>query len=91
MLFESTLEVPPLPSSDVFNYVFHYGRRPYPWSRVVYSVDGTDETLTLAQLEEKSRRFARAIAKKYGIQPNDVVSIAAKDKACLRLVEWSGT
>ncbi|KAG8426772.1 hypothetical protein J3459_007820 [Metarhizium acridum] len=68
MLFDSTLDVPPLPSSDVFNYVFHYGRRPYPWSRVVYRVDGTDETLTLAQLEEKSRRFARAIKKKYGIQ-----------------------
>lgn len=80
MVFESFLEKPPLPASDVFNYVFHYGRRSYPWSRVLYRVDGTDESLTLAQLEEKSRRFARALKKKYRLQPNDVVSIAAKDK-----------
>jgi 4-coumarate--CoA ligase len=79
-MFESRLEAPPLPSCDIFNFVFHVGRRPYPWNRVIYRVDGTDETLTLAQLEEKSRRFARAITKKYGIRPNDVVSIAAKDK-----------
>ena len=46
----------------------------------MYRVDGTDESLTLAQLEDQSLRFARAINKKYGIKPNDVVSIVAKDK-----------
>lgn len=78
-MFESKLPLPPLPTSDVFNYIFHYGRRAYPWSRVVYRVDSTDETLTLAQLEDQSLRLARAIKKKYGIKPNDVISIAAQD------------
>ncbi|KAH6634756.1 AMP-binding enzyme domain protein [Chaetomium sp. MPI-SDFR-AT-0129] len=78
-MFESKLPLPPLPTSDVFNYIFHYGRRAYPWSRVVYRVDGTDETLTLAQLEDQSLRLARALKKKYGIKPNDVISIAARD------------
>lgn len=79
-MFESKLPLPPLPSSDVFNYIFHHGRRAYPWSRVVYRVDGTDDTLTLAQLEDQSLRLARALKKRYGIKPNDVISIAAKDK-----------
>lgn len=79
-IFQSKLERPPLPSNDVFNYVFHVGRKPYPWNRVLYRVDGTDETLTLAQLEEKSRRFAVAIRDQFDIGPDDVVSIFAKDK-----------
>lgn len=79
-IFESELDKPPLPSTDVFNYVFHAGRRAYPWHKVIYRVDGTDETLTLAQLEEKSRRFAVAIREQYNIQPNDVVSIFAKNR-----------
>jgi acyl-CoA synthetase (AMP-forming)/AMP-acid ligase II len=79
-IFESKLEKPRLPSSDVFNYVFHHGRRAYPWNRVIYRVDGTEETLTLVQLEAKSRRFAVAIRDQFGIQANDVVSIYAKDK-----------
>ncbi|KAL2129013.1 hypothetical protein VTI74DRAFT_8352 [Chaetomium olivicolor] len=53
-MFESKLPMPPLPSSDVFNYIFHYGRQAYPWSRVIYRVDGTDEILTLAQLEDQT-------------------------------------
>ena len=79
-IFESQLDRPPLPSTDAFNYVFHAGRRAYPWHKVIYRVDGTDETLTLAQLEEKSRRFAVAIRQQYNIQPNDVVSIFAKNR-----------
>lgn len=85
-MFESKLPKPPLPSSDVFNYIFHYGRRAYPWSRVVYRVDGTDEVLTLAQLEDQSLRFARALKKNYGVKPNDVISIVAKDKVSFNLI-----
>ncbi|KAH8688579.1 AMP-binding enzyme domain protein [Phaeosphaeriaceae sp. PMI808] len=79
-IFESGLDKPPLPSTDTFNYVFHAGRRAYPWHKVIYRVDGTNETLSLAQLEEKSRRFAVAIRKQYNIKPNDVVSIFAKNR-----------
>ncbi|KAL8736863.1 MAG: hypothetical protein Q9181_002254 [Wetmoreana brouardii] len=39
-----------------------------------------DDTLTLAELEEKSRRFANSIARTYDIKPNDVVGILARDK-----------
>ena len=46
----------------------------------MYRVDGTNDTLTLAQLEDQSLRLARALKKRYGIKPNDVISIAAKDK-----------
>ncbi|KAL8704745.1 MAG: hypothetical protein Q9225_008067 [Loekoesia sp. 1 TL-2023] len=80
MLFESRLPCPSRPSSDVFNYIFHHGRRPYPWHRVVYRVDQTNDTLTLAQLEEKSRRFADSIVRTYDIKPNDVVGILARDR-----------
>ena len=80
MIFESRLSQPARPSSDVFNYIFHYGRRAYPWQREIYRVDETDQTLTLAELEEKSRKFADSLVKKYGVQRNDVVAILAKDK-----------
>ncbi|KAH2339884.1 hypothetical protein KXW87_001763 [Aspergillus fumigatus] len=39
MIFESKLPLPSVPKTDVFNYIFHQGRRPYPWSRVLRSVD----------------------------------------------------
>ncbi|KAL5366537.1 hypothetical protein BJX96DRAFT_182765 [Aspergillus floccosus] len=80
MIFESKLPLPSVPNTDVFNYIFHQGRRPYPWSRVLYRVDQTEETLTLAALEEKSRRFADVLRSEYDIQPKDVVSILAKDR-----------
>lgn len=80
MLFESKLPCPPRPSSDVFNYIFHHGRRAYPWHRVIYRDDQTGMTLTLAELEEKSRRLANSIVTNYDIKPNDVVAILAKDK-----------
>ncbi len=80
MLFESKLPCPARPSSDVFNYIFHHGRRAYPWQRVIYRVDKTNKTLTLAELEDRSRRFASSIISEYDIKPNDVVAIFAKDE-----------
>ncbi|EAW22737.1 AMP-binding enzyme domain protein [Aspergillus fischeri NRRL 181] len=80
MIFESKLPLPSVPKTDVFNYIFHQGRRPYPWSRVLYRVDQTGETLTLAELEEKSRRLADALRSEYDIMPKDVVGIFAKDR-----------
>ena len=82
MLFESKLSRPPRPSSDVFNYIFHLGRRTYPRNRILYRVDQTSKTLTLAELEEKSQRFANSIIAEYDIKPNDVVGILARDKVC---------
>lgn len=43
-------------------------------------MDQTDTTLTLAELEDKSRRFANSLVTDYEIRPNDVVAIFAKDK-----------
>ncbi|KAL8834773.1 MAG: hypothetical protein Q9176_007291 [Flavoplaca citrina] len=56
------------------------GRRWYPWHRVLYRVDKATANLTLAQLEEKSRRFADSIVRTYDIKSNDVVAILARDK-----------
>jgi acyl-CoA synthetase (AMP-forming)/AMP-acid ligase II len=80
MIFESRLPLPPVPNTDAFSYVFHQGRREYPKNRVLYRVDGTNQTLTYAQLEKKSLQFADTIRRKYDIRPNDVVGILAKDK-----------
>ncbi|KOC16556.1 putative 4-coumarate:CoA ligase [Aspergillus flavus AF70] len=80
MIFASKLPLPPVPSCDAFNYIFHHGRRNYSTDRVLYRVDGTDETLTFEVLEQKSRQFADAIREYYDIMPNDVVAILAKDK-----------
>ncbi len=80
MIFESKLPCPSRPSRDVFNYIFHLGRRWYPWHRVLFRVDKATATLTLAQLEDKSRRFADSIVRTYNIKPNDVVAILARDK-----------
>jgi acyl-CoA synthetase (AMP-forming)/AMP-acid ligase II len=82
MIFNSQLPLPPVPSCDAFNYIFHHARRDYPTDRVLYRVDGSDETLTLGELEQKSRQFADAIRDYYDIEPNDVVAILAKDKVC---------
>ena len=80
MIFESRLPCPARPSSDVFNYIFHHGRRAYPWQRVIYRVDQTNKTLTLAELEDRSRRFASSIVSRYNIKSNDVVAVFAKDQ-----------
>lgn len=82
MIFESRFPLPPVPKTDVFNYIFHHGRRSYPWSRVLYRDDQKGKTLTLVELEERSRRFADVMRSEYNIQPKDVVSILAKDKVC---------
>ncbi|CAI7652327.1 unnamed protein product [Penicillium pancosmium] len=80
MIFRSRLPLPPVPQCDVFNFIFHHSRRDYPRNRVLYSVDGTDEQLTLAELEAQSRRLARALRSHYGIKPQDAVAIFARDK-----------
>ena len=83
MIFDSKLPLPPVPSTDAFSYVFYQGRREYPKNRVLYRVDGTDQTLTYAQLEKKSLQFADAIRQRYDLKANDVVGILAKDKVGL--------
>lgn len=42
-------------------------------------MDDTNETLTLEQLEEQSRKFAYALVTTYFIKPGDVVAILASD------------
>ncbi|KAI9680228.1 MAG: hypothetical protein M1822_007227 [Bathelium mastoideum] len=80
MIFDSKLPLPPVPSTDAFSYIFYQGRREYPKNRALYRVDGTDQTLTYAQLEKKSLQFADSVRRRYDLKPNDVVSILAKDK-----------
>lgn len=91
MIFESRLPCLAQPSSDVFNYIFHHGRRAYPRQRVIYRVDQTNETLTLAELEDMSRRFASSIVSKYNIKPNNVVAIFANDQVELLFSVKSGS
>ncbi|KAI9730842.1 MAG: hypothetical protein M1834_005560 [Cirrosporium novae-zelandiae] len=79
MLFQSKLEKLPAPSTDVFDYIFHQGRRDYPRDRVLYRVDETGEELTLEELEEKSRKLADVLVDTYGIHPGDVIAIFASD------------
>lgn len=79
MIFESLLPLPPLPQSDSFSFIFRHGRRDYPKDRVLYRVDGTEETLTFGQLEQQSLQLARSLKAEYQIQPQDVVAIFAHD------------
>ncbi|KAF2638896.1 putative 4-coumarate:CoA ligase [Massarina eburnea CBS 473.64] len=88
MIFNSKLPVPPVPSTDAFSYIFYQGKREYPKNRVLYRVDGTDQTLTYAQLEKKSLQFANAIRRRYDLKPNDVVGILAKDKIQYPIAYW---
>lgn len=90
MVFYSKLPKPAPPSSDVFNFIFHEGRENYPRNRILYRVDGTDETLTLEELEGKSRKFASVLIKRYAIKPNDVVAFLANNKV-RSLEEWPCT
>ncbi|PGH16486.1 hypothetical protein AJ80_05171 [Polytolypa hystricis UAMH7299] len=62
-----------------YDYIFHHGRRAYPADRVLYYADGTDQKLSLGELEEKSIQFGNALQAKYDIKPSDVVSIFARD------------
>lgn len=77
MIFSSALPEPQAPHSDVFTYIFHEGRHHYPSSQVVYRVHETQETLTLAQLEEDSRRFASVLHDDFNVRTGDVVTIFA--------------
>jgi 4-coumarate--CoA ligase len=79
MLFQSRLPKLATPYTDVFHYLFHQGRRSYPRERILYRVDGSDETLTLAQLEERSEKLASVLIASYSIQPGDVITILATD------------
>lgn len=80
MIFESKLPCLIRPSSDALNYIFRLGRRSYSRDRAIYRFDQTDTTLNLAELEDKSRRFANSLVTDYEIRPNDVCAIFAKDK-----------
>ncbi|MCJ1439060.1 hypothetical protein MMC27_008451 [Xylographa pallens] len=78
VLFHSHLPDVATPSQDVFDYIFSR-RRDYPPDRVLYRADASGETLTVTQLEEKSRRFAHVLVTQYSIIPEDVVAILASD------------
>ncbi|KAL4783842.1 hypothetical protein BJX76DRAFT_368095 [Aspergillus varians] len=77
MVFTSLLPKIEPPATDVFNFVFNTGRDDYPRDRVLYRVHETGETLTLAELEGQSRRFAQVLVGKYGIKPDNVVAFLA--------------
>ena len=79
MVFSSHLPKPALPSGDVFSYLLQQGRRDYPRERVLYRVDDSEETLTLAELEEKSRRFASVVTVDFDIRPGDAIALFAAD------------
>lgn len=78
MIFQSKLQGLSTPTDDVFNYVFSR-RNDYPRDRVLYRMDDSNETLTLEQLEEQSRKFASVLVTTYSIKPGDVVAILASD------------
>ncbi len=78
MRFISKLAGVARPRTDVFSYIFD-ARRPYPKDRVLYREDKTNATLTLEELEHKSRQFARVLVDQFNIQPMDVVGILATD------------
>lgn len=69
------------PRTDVFSYLFD-ARRPYPKDRVMYREDKTNATLTLEELEHRSRQFAGVLVDRFNIQPLDVVGILLKDSVC---------
>lgn len=79
MVFESKLPKIDPPATDVFNFIFNTARENYPRDRVLYRVHETQETLTLDEVENKSRRLASVLVKKYGIKPNDVVAFLANN------------
>lgn len=82
MVFESKLPKVDPPSTDVFNFIFNTAREKYPKDKILYRVHETQETLTLGELETKSRRLASVLVKKYGIKPNDVVAFLANNSVC---------
>ncbi|KAB2572706.1 4-coumarate--CoA ligase 1 [Lasiodiplodia theobromae] len=78
MVFKSRFPEPEPATEDVFRWIFHH-RRDYPSDRVIYRVDGSNETLTVAELERKSRQFAYALVNRYSVKPGDTIGILASD------------
>ena len=78
MKFISKLAGVARPRTDVFSYFFD-ARRPYPKDRVLYKEDKTEATLTLEQLEHRSRQFATILIEQFNIQIMDPVAILASD------------
>ncbi|KAB2572586.1 4-coumarate--CoA ligase-like 9 [Lasiodiplodia theobromae] len=78
MSIRSNLADPEPATQDVFSYLFSK-RRDYPTDRVIYRVDGSDETLTVRELEQKSRQFAHTLVDRYGVKQGDTVGILASD------------
>lgn len=78
MVFKSRFPEPEPATEDVFRWIFNH-RRDYPSDRVIYHVDGSDETLTVAELERKSRQFAYALVNRYSVKPGDTIGILASD------------
>lgn len=85
MIFQSRLSELEKPHQDVFNYIFSH-RREYSPDRVLFMTDDDQETLTLRQLEEKSRQFAYGLVTRYGIQPQDTVAILATDSVSIKFL-----
>jgi 4-coumarate--CoA ligase len=91
MVFESKLLKVDPPATDVFNFIFNTARENYPRDRVLYRVHETGETLTLEELESKSRRLATVLVKKYGIQPNNVVAFLANNSVGTTFADFKAT
>lgn len=81
VVFHSQLPDVAPPSDDVFNYIFSR-RRGYPQDRVLYRMEGSNETLTATQLEERSRQFAHVLVTHHAIAREDVVAVLASDTVC---------
>ena len=81
MKFVSKLAGVARPRTDVFSYLFD-ARRPYPKDRVMYREDKTNATLTLEELEHRSRQFAGVLVDRFNIQASDVVGILLTDSVC---------
>jgi 4-coumarate--CoA ligase len=78
MVFLSKLPGISRPHVDVFTYLMS-ARRSYPKDRIMYRVDSPDETLTLAELERKSRQVAQYLHEQFDIKAGHVVAICARD------------
>ena len=81
MKFVSKLAGVARPRADVFSYIFD-ARRPYSKDRIMYREDKTNATLTLEDLEHRSRQFARVLVDRFNIQAMDVVGLLLTDSVC---------
>ncbi|KAL7813737.1 acetyl-CoA synthetase-like protein [Trichoderma gracile] len=79
MVFESKFPKPEVPVADVFNFIFNAAREKYSRDKILYRVHETGETLTLDELETRSRRLASVLVKKYDIKPHDVIAFLANN------------